>query len=36
MEEFQAHDNMGVEKLCVTADDKYLISAGHDGALIVF
>lgn len=36
MEEFQAHDFNGVEKLSVTSDDKYLISAGKDGALMVF
>lgn len=36
MEEFQAHDNSGVEKICVTHDDKYLISAGRDGCLMVF
>ena len=36
MEEFQAHDNLGVEKVAVTADDKYLISAGRDGCLMVF
>ena len=36
MEEFQAHDNLGVEKVTVTADDKYLISAGRDGCLMVF
>jgi hypothetical protein len=36
MEEFQAHDFNGVEKLSVTSDDKYLITAGKDGALMVF
>ena len=36
MEEFQAHDNAGVEKICVTHDDKYLISAGRGGTLMVF
>jgi CMP-N-acetylneuraminic acid synthetase len=36
MEEFQAHDSSGVEKLCVTADDRYLISAGKDGAVMIF
>lgn len=36
MEEFQAHDHNGVEKICVTSDDKYLISAGRDGCLMVF
>ncbi len=36
MEEFQAHDCSGVEKLCVTGDDRYLISAGKDGAVMIF
>jgi WD40 repeat protein len=36
MEEFQAHDSQGVEKLCITPDDRYLISAGRDGCLMVF
>ena len=36
MEEFQAHDFNGVEKIAVTSDDKYLISAGRDGCLMVF
>ena len=36
MEEFQAHDCAGVEKLCVTADDRYLVSAGRDGAVMLF
>lgn len=36
MEEFQAHDNLGVEKISITSDDKYLISAGRDGALMIF
>lgn len=36
MEEFQAHDYNGVEKLIVTADDKFLVTSGRDGALMVF
>ncbi len=36
MEEFLAHDNLGIEKICVSSDDKYLISAGRDGCVIVF
>ena len=36
MEEFQAHNEQGVEKVCVTSDDKYLISAGKDGMLMIF
>lgn len=36
MEEFQAHDSNGVEKICVTADDRYLVSSGRDGAVMVF
>jgi len=34
--EYQAHDEKGIEKLRVTADDQYLISAGKDGAIIVY
>jgi len=34
--EYQAHDERGVEKLRVTSDDQYLISAGRDGTVIVF
>lgn len=36
MEEFQAHDSTGVQKLCVTGDDRFLVSAGRDGAVMVF
>lgn len=36
MEEFQAHDYNGVEKLSVTSDDKFLVTAGKDGAVMVF
>lgn len=36
MEEFQAHDSGGVEKVCVTADDRYLVSAGRDGCVMMF
>ena len=36
MEQFQAHDYLGVEKICVSSDDKYLITAGRDGCVMVF
>ena len=34
--DYVAHDERGVEKLRVTNDDHYLISAGRDGSLMVF
>lgn len=34
--EYQAHDERGIEKLRVTSDDQYLISAGRDGVIIVY
>ncbi|CAD8112856.1 unnamed protein product [Paramecium primaurelia] len=34
--EYQAHDERGIEKMKITADDQYLITAGRDGAIIVF
>ena len=36
MEEFQAHDNQGVEKICVSSDDRHLVSVGRDGCVMVF
>lgn len=34
--EYQAHDERGVEKMRVTYDDNYLITAGRDGCLMIF
>lgn len=34
--EYQGHDERGIERLRVTSDDQYLISAGKDGAIIVY
>ena len=34
--DYQAHDERGVEKLRITSDDQYIVSAGRDGALIIF
>lgn len=34
--EYQAHDERGIEKLRVTSDDQYLISAGRDGVIIIY
>lgn len=34
--EYQAHDERGIEKMRITADDQYLITAGRDGVIIVF
>lgn len=36
VEEFPAHDERGVEKLRITHDDRYVISAGRDGCLMIF
>ena len=36
MEEFPAHDERGVERLRITADDRFVISAGRDGCLMLF
>lgn len=34
--EYQAHDDRGIEKMRVTYDDQYLITAGRDGCLMIF
>lgn len=33
---FAAHDSRGVERLKMTYDDKYLVSVGKDGCLLIF
>jgi hypothetical protein len=33
---YEAHDERGIEKLRVTPDDQYLITAGKDGCIMVF
>ncbi len=33
---YQAHDERGIEKMRVTADDQYLITAGRDGAIVIY
>lgn len=34
--EYQAHDDRGIEKMRVTYDDQYLITAGKDGCMMIF
>ena len=34
--EYQAHDERGIEKMRVTHDDQFLITAGRDGCLMIF
>lgn len=34
--DYIAHDERGVEKIRITHDDKYLISAGKDGCVMIF
>lgn len=34
--EYQAHDEKGIEKMRVSYDDQYLMTAGRDGCLMIF
>jgi len=34
--DYPAHDDQGIEKLRITYDDKYLITAGKDGCVLLF
>lgn len=34
--EYQAHDDRGIEKMRVTYDDQFLMTAGKDGCLMIF
>lgn len=34
--DYPAHDEQGIEKLRVSYDDKYLITAGRDGCVLLF
>ncbi|EAS05472.2 WD40 domain protein (macronuclear) [Tetrahymena thermophila SB210] len=34
--DYPAHDEQGIEKLRITYDDKYLITAGRDGCIMLF
>ncbi len=34
--EYMAHDERGVEKMKLTHDDRYLITAGRDGCVLLF
>ncbi|EWS71110.1 WD40 domain protein (macronuclear) [Tetrahymena thermophila SB210] len=34
--DYQAHDERGVEKMKITNDDRYIITAGKDGCIMVF
>lgn len=34
--DYVAHDERGVERMKITSDDKFLITAGKDGCVMVF
>jgi len=34
--EYIAHDERGVEKMRISSDDHYVITAGRDGCILVF
>ena len=34
--DYPAHDNKGIEKMRITSDDKYIITAGRDGCVQLF
>ena len=34
--EYTAHDDQGIEKMRVSFDDQFLVTAGRDGSIIVF
>ena len=33
--EYQAHDEKGIEKLRITFDDQFVVSAGRDGCVMI-
>lgn len=34
--DYQAHDERGIEKMRITQDDKFIITAGRDGCVMIF
>jgi hypothetical protein len=34
--DYQAHDERGMEKMRITNDDRYIITAGRDGCIMLF